>query len=94
MALTLDRIFYLYIAAAGFFFGLLFVHMTAAREFVIAPFFWIVLAIGLFEICNSFASRVSGAGVLTNRARVVGLCIGLAVMWAVTLYAGTPVRFV
>jgi hypothetical protein len=31
---------------------------------------------------------------LTNLTRGIGLAIGLAAMWAVTAYAGAPVRFI
>jgi hypothetical protein len=94
MALTLDKIFYLYAAAAGLVAGLLWVQVPATRDFVIPPFFWIVLAIGLFEVGNALVPRGDRAPVISHLARVAGLCIGLAVMGAVTLYAGAPVRFI
>ena len=94
MGLTLDKIFYLYMAAVGLFVAVLLINVAAAQEFFIAPFFWIVLAVGLFDVGNSFVPRGERAVMLTNLSRGIGLGIGLAVTWAVTFYAGTPVRFV
>ena len=94
MALTLDKMFYVYMAAVGVVTSLLLVYVAAAREFVIPPFFWIVLAIALFDVGNSFVPRDDRVPMLTNLSRGIGLGIGLAVMWAVTAYAGTTVRFI
>ena len=94
MALRLDKIFYVYMAAVGLFTGLLLVYVATARDFVIPPFLWIVLAIGLFDVGNTFVPRGGPMPMLTNLTRGIGLAIGLAVMWAVTAYDGAPVRFI
>ena len=94
MTLRLDKIFYIYTAAVGLFTSLLLVYVLASQDFVIPPFFWIVLAIGLFDVGNTFVPRGGPMPMLTNLTRGIGLAIGLIAMWAVTAYAGAPVRFI
>jgi hypothetical protein len=53
--------------------------------FVIPPFFWVVVATGLFEAGNSLVPPGDQAPVIIYLAGVAGLCIGVAAMWAVTL---------
>jgi hypothetical protein len=94
MALTLDRIFYIYMAIVGLVAGVLLVKLAAIQEFWIPPFFWMLLAVGLFEVGNTFVPRDNRVVALTNISRGIGLAIGLVAMVAVTVYAGVTVRFI
>lgn len=92
--MTLDKIFYIYMAAIGLIVGTLLVQVPAVRDFWIPPFFWLLLAVGLFEVGNSFVRRGNRVLTLTNISRGIGFGIALALMVAVTLIAGVTVRYV
>ena len=94
MKLTLDKIFYAYMAFVGVAAGAVLVALPGAREFFITPFFWMLIAVALFEAGNAFAPRPGKVLTLTNISRGIGFVIGMALLAAVTMLAGVTVRYV
>lgn len=94
MHVTLDKIFYAYMALAGLAAGAALVASPPLRDGFIAPFFWILIAVALFEVGNMLVPRPGKVVTLTNISRGIGFLIGMALLVAVTMLAGVSVRYV
>jgi hypothetical protein len=90
--MTSDRIFYGYMALIGLAAGATLATVPQAQGFPVAPYFWILIAAGLFEIGSLLLRR--GAPMLTAGQRVVGFGIGIALMVAIAWAAGATVRLI
>jgi hypothetical protein len=91
--MNIDRVFCGYMALIGLAAGALLVSMPAVQDFFIKPYFWILIAVGLFEIGTALYRRGSPSGILTMQARLIGFGIGIVAMVAIPLLAGSTVRF-
>lgn len=91
--MRLDRIFFGYMALAGAAAGALLVAAPQVQDFVIKPYFWILLAVGLFDVAAYLRGRNAPGTMLTMNARLIGFGIGIVLLVAIPMLAGTPARF-
>ena len=92
--MTIEKIFYLYMAVVGIAVGAILVAAPQAGEFFIKPYFWVLIAVGLFEIGTSLYRLQAPGPVMTMQARVIGFGIGIVGMVAFPTIAGAPVKFI
>jgi hypothetical protein len=90
--MTIDRIFFGYMTLIGLAAGAILATVPKAQSFPLAPYFWILIAAGLFEGASFLLRR--GAPMLTGVQRLIGFGIGIALMVAVAWAAGAPVHFI
>ncbi len=64
------------------------------QDFVVKPYFWVLIAVGLFDVAVYAVRGTAPAKTLTMNVRLVGFGIGIALMVAIPMLAGAPVRFV
>lgn len=91
--MTTDRIYFAYMAFIGGAAGAILASAPGAQDFALKPYFWILIAVGLFDGALYLRGRKSPAVLLAMNARLIGFAIGIALMVAIPLAAGTPVRF-
>ena len=91
--MTLSRVFFGYMALAGAATGAILVAAPRVQDFVVKPYFWILIAVGLFDGGIYLFGRTSPATMLTMNTRLIGFGIGIALMVAIPSLAGAPVRF-
>ena len=91
--MTLRNIYFGYMALVGVACGAVLVLAPQAGEFFIPPYFWVLIAVGLFDGAIYLVKRASPAGMLTTQARAIGFVIGMAVVVGITMLAGSPVKF-
>jgi uncharacterized membrane protein HdeD (DUF308 family) len=91
--MTMDRIFFVYMALIGAASGALLVAAPGAQDFVVKPYFWVLIAIATFDLGVYLMRRNAPGTMLTMNARLLGLVIGVLLMVAVPMFAGAPVRF-
>jgi hypothetical protein len=89
--MTGDRIFYGYMALVGQAAGAILVAVPKAQGFAVAPYFRILIAVGLFEVGSLLLRRSAG---LTGVQRAIGFGIGIALMVAIARAGGAIVRFI
>ena len=91
--MALNKIFFVYMALAGAAAGAILVAAPHVQDFVIKPYFWVLIAVGLFDGGIYLFARSAPGTMLTMNARAIGFGIGIALMVAIPLLAGTQVRF-
>ena len=91
--MTIDRIFFGYIALVGAAVGVTLVVAPQVQNFAIKPYFWILIAVGLFDGGIYLLGRASPRAMLTMNARLAGFVIGIVLMVVIPTLAGAPVRF-
>jgi hypothetical protein len=91
--MTIDRIYFAYIALVGAAVGVTLVVAPHVQNFAIKPYFWILIAVGLFDGGVYLLGRKSPGAMLTMNARLAGFVIGIVVMVVIPTLAGAPVRF-
>ncbi len=89
----LDRIFYGYMVLAGAGSGALLAALPAAQDFALKPYFWMLIAVALFDGALYVRGRNAPGTMLAMNVRLIGFAIGIALMVAIPLIAGAPVRF-
>ena len=92
--MSLDRIFFAYMALVGASTGAILVAAPYVQDFVVKPYFWILIAVGVFDVAIYAVRGVAPAKTLTMNVRLIGFGIGIALMVAIPVLAGAPVRFV
>ncbi len=80
-------------AFAGAAAGALLVAVPGSQDFFIKPYFWILIAVGLFDLGVYLIGRNAPGAMLTMNARLLGFVIGVVLMVAIPTLAGAPVRF-
>jgi hypothetical protein len=91
--MTLDRLFYAYMALVGAAAGALLVAAPQLQDFWIKPYFWVLIAVALFEVGAYLRGRNAPGTVLAMQARLIGFVIGIVLMVAIPMLAGAPMRF-
>jgi hypothetical protein len=91
--MPLDRTFYFFMAIVGIISGLVLARSPEASHFAIKPVFWILIAVGVFDLVTYLRGKAATGGMLTFNARVLGFAIGIIWMMLIPWLAGTQVRF-
>lgn len=92
--MSLDRIFFGYMVLVGVATGATLVVAPSVQDFVVKPYFWVLIAVGLFDVAVYAVKGTAPAKTLTMNVRLIGFGIGIALMVAIPMLAGAPVRFV
>lgn len=88
--MTIDRVFFGYMALVGVLTGAILVAAPQVGEFFIKPYFWVLIAVALFEGGTAFYRRNAPGAMLTVHARMIGFGIGIALMVVIPTLAGSP----
>lgn len=91
--MTLDKIFFGYMALAGILIGVILVVAPNVQDFFIKPYFWVLIAVILFDVGIYLRSRTNPGAMLPMSARLLGFVIGIVLMVVIPTLAGSPVRF-
>jgi hypothetical protein len=91
--ITTDRIFVLYTFVVGLAAGSLLVWVPQSRTIGLEPYFWVLIALALFEvIAYTRRGRVPGPPI-SMASRVVGFVIALVLMYFIPAAAGVEVKY-
>ena len=88
--MSIDRIFIVFAVALGLIVATVVVFVPASRDIGLSPYFWVLIAMGLFEMAAY--SRGGGAPVITVQTRLVGFGIALALTFLIPMWAGVEVK--
>jgi hypothetical protein len=89
--MDISRIFFIYAIVVGLVVGGVIVLYPQSRDFTLAPYFWVLIAFGAFELLAFARAKTSGPPI-TATTRIVGFVIALALMVLIPLAAGMPLK--
>lgn len=89
--MDIGRIFIAYAIVVGLITGGVIVAYPQSRDFAIAPYFWVLIAFGIFELTVFARSKVSGPPI-TAQTRIIGFAISIALMIVIPVAAGMPLK--
>jgi hypothetical protein len=85
--MSIDRILVGWMVVVGVAVGAILVAMPQAREFRIPPYFWVLAAVGLFDLATFARGRGAPGTMAGMDARLLGFVI------AIVLMVGIPMLF-
>jgi hypothetical protein len=93
--LSIDRVLIGYTILVGIAAGVVLVAVPAAQEFRLPPYFWILAAIGVFDLAAYARGQGAPGTMAAMRARVFGFVIALVLMVLIPVLfgAGMPKIF-
>jgi hypothetical protein len=86
--------FFGYMALVGVATGAILVAVPRVQDFIIKPYFWVLIAVGVFDVALYAVRGTAPANALTMNVRLIGFGIGIALMVVIAVLGGSPVRFV
>src|SRR5437660_4824045 len=86
-----DRLFLLFMGLVGVAIGIVLVVVPESRTYKLPPYFWVLIAMAMFEI-TAFVIRERGIPgvVVTMRARILGFALALVLVIVIPVLAGSP----
>ena len=88
----INRLFLGFMIAAGLVTGAVLVAKPEARDFRISPYFWVLIAMALFEFA-AFARGQGAPGTMIRMdIRLLGFVLAIVLMVVVPIIAGSPGR--
>jgi hypothetical protein len=91
VSVSIDRILIAYAMLIGIAVGAILVAMPQAREFRLPPYFWILAAIGAFDLA-AFARGRGAPGTMAGMdARLLGFVIAIVLMVVIPILFGAGV---
>lgn len=91
--MTIDRLFLGYMTLVGILVGAVLVAAPQLDDYFIKPYFWVLIAVALFEGGVYFVRRNAPGPMLSTQARLLGFVIGIVLMVVIPTLAGSPARF-
>ena len=87
--MNIDRVFFIFMAVCGVAIGAILVFAPEARNLRIAPYFWVLIAMALFELALFVHRRRKPGPPISIEARLFGLVIAVVLM---VVIAGAPTK--
>lgn len=78
--------------AVGMVIGAILIALPEAGEFRVPPYFWVLIAMLLFEITLFVFFRGAPGRAISNGARVLGFVVAVVIMAVLPVVAGSPAR--
>jgi uncharacterized membrane protein HdeD (DUF308 family) len=91
--MTIDRIFFGYMALVGIAVGAIVVAVPRVQEFLIKPYFWVLIAVAVFDLGTYLYGKNAPGTMTTMQAKLLGFVIGVVLMVVIPTLAGSPSRF-
>jgi hypothetical protein len=88
--MTIDRMFIAFMTLCGLATAGIVILFPQSREFRVAPYFWVLIAMVVFEGIAFALNRGAPGTVITMESRVIGFVIAIALMLLVPYAAGLP----
>ncbi|HKA80997.1 MAG TPA: hypothetical protein VKD43_13240, partial [Xanthobacteraceae bacterium] len=73
--------------------GAILVAVPRVQDFVIKPYFWVLIAVALFDVATYLYAKNAPGTMITMQARLLGFVIGVVLMVVIPTLAGSSSRF-
>ena len=88
--MTIDRLFIAFMTVCGLATAGILVFFPRSREFGIAPYFWVLIAMAIFEGVAFACNRGAPGTIITMESRMIGFVIAIALMLLIAYMVGLP----
>jgi hypothetical protein len=88
--MTIDRLFIAFMVLCGLATAGVLVFFPQSREFRIAPYFWILIGMAIFEGIAFMRGRGAPGTVIAMDSRLIGFVAAIALMLAIPYLVGLP----
>jgi hypothetical protein len=90
--MTIDRVFVAFMVICGLAAALVVVAWPESRIFMVGPYFWVLIAMVLFEGLNFARTRGAPGTVISIEARLIGFAVGIGLLIVIPIIAGSSGR--
>jgi hypothetical protein len=91
-AMTINHLFLAFMGLVGAAVGIILVLKPETRDYRISPYFWVLLAMALFELLAFARGRGAPGTAVTMDVRVSGFLMAIVLMVVIPIVAGSSVR--
>ncbi len=91
--MSIRTIFFAYMVVVGLAAGAVIVAYPHVTEHWLKPYFWVLIAVGIFDVVLILIYRGVPTNTLAMDARLIGFIVGVALMAAIPTFSGTQARF-
>ena len=90
--MTTDHVFIGFMGAVSIAAGAILIAVPGAGDLPVSPYFWVLIAMGAFEITLFAFWRGVPGGMISNGARLLGFVLATVIMVVMPILAGSPAR--
>ena len=90
--MTINHLFLAFMGVVGTAVGIILVVKPETRDYRISPYFWVLLAMALFELLAFARGRGAPGTAVTMDVRVSGFLMAIVLMVVIPIVAGSSVR--
>lgn len=90
--MTINRLFIAFMCLVGAAVGIVLVLRPESRDFRVPPYFWVLIAMALFELTAFARGRGAPGTVVAMEARLCGFVLAIVLMVLIPIVAGSPAR--
>jgi hypothetical protein len=90
--MTINHVFLGFMAVVGAAIGIVLVVAPQTRDYRLAPYFWVLIAMALFELLAFARWRGQPKMTIAMEARLLGFVLAIVLMIVIPVVAGSPAR--
>ena len=90
--MTINRLFIAFMCLVGAAVGIVLVLRPEIRDFRVPPYFWVLIAMALFELVAFARGRGAAGTVVAMEARLCGFVLAIVLMVVIPIVMGSPAR--
>jgi hypothetical protein len=90
--MTINHLFLAFMGVVGAAVGLILVFKPETRDYRVSPYFWVLLAMALFELLAFARGRGAPGTAVTMDVRVSGFLMAIVLMVVIPIVAGSSAR--
>jgi len=90
--MSIDRLFLAFMAVCGAAAGGILAAAPESRNFVVVPYFWILIAMAAFEGIAFWRGRGATSTAVSMEMRLLGFVVAVVLIIVVPIFAGSPGR--
>jgi hypothetical protein len=90
--MTINHVFLAFMALIGAAVGIMLVVAPQIRDYKISPYFWVLIAMAVFELAAFARGRGAPGTVVAMEARLCGFVLAIVLMIVIPILSGSPSR--
>ena len=90
--MTINHVFLAFMALVGAAVGTILVVAPESRDYRVSPYFWVLIAMAVFELAAFARGRGAPGMVVAMEARLCGFVLAIVLMVVIPILSGAPTR--